>query len=87
MGLEQLDICKTKTKKRRFRLSRNLVEWIVAQLEEELDATNPTINLNNIKLLSQFGIETYNIDLALVHLLSSLTKHQQSPSSYVSDLN
>jgi hypothetical protein len=56
-------------------LATNLKEWVLEQLEEELDGTNQEIILKNLDLLSSIGIETYNIDIAMLKLLDQRDKN------------
>lgn len=59
-------------------MSKDLVNWLLTQLEDELDGTNFDIILNTVGIVSAYGIETYNIDLGLLNLLEQRTK----PVSY-----
>ncbi len=56
-------------------MATNLKEWVLEQLEEELDGTNQEIILKNLDLLSSIGIETYNIDIAMLKLLDQRDKN------------
>ena len=55
-------------------MSKDLVNWLLTQLEDELDGTNFDIILNTVGIVSAYGIETYNIDLGLLNLLEQRTK-------------
>ena len=45
------------------------MNWLITQLEEELDATENTIIANNLDLVASFNIESYNIDAGLVNII------------------
>jgi len=53
----------------KFRINDETRDWLVLQLEEELDATDEEIIRNNVSLVESFGVETYRIDVGLLNLL------------------
>ncbi len=65
------EVCKYLTEiNRKFRLSEELLEDISEPLGEEIAATDPKIILNNIILVNEFGIETYQIDCNIIEKLN-----------------
>ncbi|CAF0708647.1 unnamed protein product [Brachionus calyciflorus] len=55
----------------KLKLTRDQVNWIQYQLEEELDATDSEILADNIKLLPNFCTENFKIDNQLLNILAS----------------
>jgi len=53
----------------KFKVNEETREWVIQQLEEELDATDEDIIRNNLSLVESFGSETYRVDVGLVNLL------------------
>ena len=45
--------------------------WIASEMEEELDATDKEILMDNVKIIGSLGTETYNIDNGLLTLILS----------------
>ena len=56
--------------KRKLKLETELTNWLITQLEEELDATENRIIANNLDLVASFNIESYNIDAGLVNIIT-----------------
>ena len=52
-----------------FKLPADLLDWTIKQLEDELDAFDPQIMSQNLKLIKCFGIETYKLVVGLLTLL------------------
>lgn len=51
----------------------DLQNWIRTQLEEELDATDQDILTDNIRLISEFCSETYNLDNQLLNIMTNMS--------------
>lgn len=39
-------------------------------MESELDSSDIEITSNNLKIIAQLGVETYNIDIGLLNILN-----------------
>ena len=55
---------------RKFEIKPELIEWLVGEMESELDSSDIEITSNNLKIISQLGVESYNIDIGLLNLMS-----------------
>ena len=65
-----LDICTfIKEINEKFKINQETRDWLVLQLEEELDATDDVIITNNLELISSFSIETYRVDVGLLNII------------------
>jgi hypothetical protein len=52
-------------------------------MEEELDATNKDILIDNIRIIATIGVETYNVDNALLKLKSADNVSVSKTSKYL----
>ena len=64
------DICSfVKEINEKYKINQETRDWLILQLEEELDATEDQIIENNLGLIASFGIETYRIDVGLLNIM------------------
>ncbi len=54
---------------RKFKINSDTKDWLLTQLEEELDTADDEIISNNIKLIDSFQCETYRIDIGLLNII------------------
>jgi hypothetical protein len=55
---------------RNFRFKPEITDWLVTEMESELDGSDPNIILNNLNIVKKMSVETYNIDMSLIKLIS-----------------
>lgn len=53
----------------KYKINQETRDWLILQLEEELDATDDEIIENNLGLIASFGVETYRIDVGLLNIM------------------
>ncbi len=56
--------------KRKFEIKPELLQWLVGEMESELDSSEIEITTNNLKIIAQLGVETYNIDIGLLKIMN-----------------